>query len=536
VLGAVADAPMWASHPLLPAVNLPITAAYAATGMLLWDEPRQRGTALALILAGISRPFGWLNEWEVGPLPCYAVVFGYLDNIFGVWALLRYPGERLDRRSRRFVTVTAVWLIAGPLFLTFVSRPVWLGDSFRRTKWWPGVWPDRHLYESATLVFDLGAMGLATVFLVMLIARAFGGSRRHRSIILPMIFAGALAGIAAGVVMLVAAVSGPNDELFSIEGMAELAVPVAFLVSIVQQRLSKVTNLVTGLNQSMPTAEFLRQVLRSNLDDPELDLAVWSPDHQRYLTVSGSPAVPEPGRVAHEVTSTDGPRLALLLIQPSTARDAGLLTTAATMCRLVLENVLLSRRLMTAHYDARQRIAADLHDGAQKDLCAVKVALSAAARGANPATLSHITQARTCVDGAVEELHHLAHGIYPHTLSRFGLQKAVEETIDQLDLPASISAPTGRLPSAVEKTIYFVTCEALTNTWKHADADTVTVNVEQSEGQVTVTITDDGSGGAVPEAPGLRRLRDRVRAFGGELTVDSPQGAGTRLTARIPCV
>jgi signal transduction histidine kinase len=32
----------------------------------------------------------------------------------------------------------------------------------------------------------------------------------------------------------------------------------------------------------------------------------------------------------------------------------------------------------------------------------------------------------------------------------------------------------------------------------------------------------------------LRGLRDRVEALGGELELDSPDGAGTTLTARLP--
>jgi signal transduction histidine kinase len=50
-----------------------------------------------------------------------------------------------------------------------------------------------------------------------------------------------------------------------------------------------------------------------------------------------------------------------------------------------------------------------------------------------------------------------------------------------------------------------------------------------------VEIVDDGSGGADPAAgTGLRGLADRVDALGGQLEVESPPGAGTRVTARLP--
>ena len=54
---------------------------------------------------------------------------------------------------------------------------------------------------------------------------------------------------------------------------------------------------------------------------------------------------------------------------------------------------------------------------------------------------------------------------------------------------------------------------------------------------VLVEIVDDGSGGADPEAgTGLRGLADRIEALGGRLEVDSPPGAGTRVSARLPLV
>ena len=50
-----------------------------------------------------------------------------------------------------------------------------------------------------------------------------------------------------------------------------------------------------------------------------------------------------------------------------------------------------------------------------------------------------------------------------------------------------------------------------------------------------VEVTDDGVGGATPDAgSGLRGLSDRVGALDGTLTVVSPRGEGTRLRAVIP--
>ena len=94
----------------------------------------------------------------------------------------------------------------------------------------------------------------------------------------------------------------------------------------------------------------------------------------------------------------------------------------------------------------------------------------------------------------------------------------------------------GRLPRAVEAAAYYITAEAVTNAAKYARASRVRVRVDFSDGFVTVDVADDGVGGADPvNGSGLRGLADRVEALGGALEVRSPPGAGTTLTARMPC-
>jgi signal transduction histidine kinase len=87
----------------------------------------------------------------------------------------------------------------------------------------------------------------------------------------------------------------------------------------------------------------------------------------------------------------------------------------------------------------------------------------------------------------------------------------------------------------VEATAYFVVAEGLTNVVKYANASHATVRVRRHPGALEVVVADDGVGGAEMDGgSGLRGLADRVAALEGELTLDSPLGGGTRLTARIP--
>ena len=78
--------------------------------------------------------------------------------------------------------------------------------------------------------------------------------------------------------------------------------------------------------------------------------------------------------------------------------------------------------------------------------------------------------------------------------------------------------------------------EALTNVVKHANATDVAVSVQRRGGRLVVAIDDDGVGGALEgHGSGLRGLRDRVEALGGELEIASAPGCGTRLRAEFTC-
>jgi signal transduction histidine kinase len=87
----------------------------------------------------------------------------------------------------------------------------------------------------------------------------------------------------------------------------------------------------------------------------------------------------------------------------------------------------------------------------------------------------------------------------------------------------------------VEATAYYVIAEALTNVAKYAEATEAWVSVAPGEEDVHVEIGDDGVGGAdLRLGTGLRGLADRVEALRGTLTLQSPPGAGTTVSVRIP--
>jgi PAS domain S-box-containing protein len=197
-------------------------------------------------------------------------------------------------------------------------------------------------------------------------------------------------------------------------------------------------------------------------------------------------------------------------------------------------------RIIEAGDAERRRLERNLHDGAQQRLVAVSLSLRTCERklaAGDPQALELLERAKAELTAALEELRELARGIHPAILTDHGLVPAIEALAARAGVPVQISARLDeRLPEPVEVAAYYIVAEALTNASKHARATRVQVHVSRSNGSAVVEVADDGVGSADQRrGSGLRGLRDRVEALGGELELESPVGAGTTLTARLPC-
>ncbi len=201
------------------------------------------------------------------------------------------------------------------------------------------------------------------------------------------------------------------------------------------------------------------------------------------------------------------------------------------------------QRMVDAAEAERRRIERDLHDGAQQRLLALTLTLTRAR-----ARLAHAPQgARELIAEAqreskevMTELRQVARGLHPRVLTDHGLGAALPVAAGRSPVPVRLELELTERPSPrAEGVAYYVVSEALTNVAKHAEAGQVCVALSRVAARgsdlLRVVVTDDGVGDADPEAgTGLYGLWDRVDAVDGVLTVHSPEGGGTVLTAEIP--
>jgi signal transduction histidine kinase len=185
----------------------------------------------------------------------------------------------------------------------------------------------------------------------------------------------------------------------------------------------------------------------------------------------------------------------------------------------------------------RRRVGRDLHDGAQQRLMAVANLLKLARRelGDEHSAADVLRLAEDELGEAHAELRDLVRGLHPMALSERGLRGALESLAARCEMPVTLDFEAEDLPEHVALAVYFIVSESLTNASKYAAASAVRIRVARAGGVLRVEIADDGRGGAdTTVGTGLRGLMDRVDALGGSFELESPPGAGTRISARLP--
>jgi signal transduction histidine kinase len=300
-------------------------------------------------------------------------------------------------------------------------------------------------------------------------------------------------------------------------------------------------------------------ILAQALGDPSLTVAYWLRERAAYTDARGTPVtVPgrdgaDRGRPVTLVARASEP-IAALIHDPVLQRCPALLSAVTRASLLVLENARLQAevcvqlaevrrsraRIIEAADAERQRIERDLHDGAQQRLVALALRLTLAQR--NPAASAGLPAGELVaftveeLNATVNDLRELARGIAPVSLVEEGLGAALDGIAARTPTPVIVDVPDRRFPAPVERAVYYMACEAVTNAVKHAAATAITVRVQAGQDTVRLAVTDDGCGGAhLNGGSGLRGLTDRVEALGGTLVLTSPPDAGTVLDAEVPC-
>jgi signal transduction histidine kinase len=197
----------------------------------------------------------------------------------------------------------------------------------------------------------------------------------------------------------------------------------------------------------------------------------------------------------------------------------------------------LRQRLRHAEMERERRtLAAEVHDGLAQYLAVALRELALGEAGSQERLRESITEAHRLVRARLQEL------VAPAPLG--GLRDAIEESAERVrrrGLAVRVSGVCDGLGPEAVTLVTRVVSEALANVDAHADAHEVRVHIAVNGEQLELHVTDDGCGFDPATAPGageghlgLTVMRERARAYGGDCTVESAPGAGTRIRLRIP--
>jgi len=246
------------------------------------------------------------------------------------------------------------------------------------------------------------------------------------------------------------------------------------------------------------------------------------PPHRRHVRISPLPFSPQSAFV---VVHDDLP---LPKARPSPARACDLLA---------------------AQEEERVRIAIELHDSTCQHLAALNLSLARLRPLVSGDKVDAVLDdMATSVGEVMKEIRVLSYLIKPAGLEQNGLAHAVRGFVNGFGARTGLTAsfltrgPVDAAPAPVQHAAYRIVQEALSNVYRHADAQHADVELVSEAGVLTVRVSDDGKGVAallrgegagLETGVGIAGMRARAAQLKGRIEITCPE-SGTAVVAVLP--
>jgi PAS domain S-box-containing protein len=207
----------------------------------------------------------------------------------------------------------------------------------------------------------------------------------------------------------------------------------------------------------------------------------------------------------------------------------------------------LAGRLIHAQEEERSRIGRELHDHISQMLGVLTIRMDQL-RG-DPATPARVAatldELRQSTAEITSDIHGLSHRLHSSALDYLGLVPALQRLVKEfsgrhgIDIDFRHAAVPEPLPSEIGLCLFRVAEESLTNIARHSGSKSARVELEGASDGIHLTIEDAGRGFDMARLErkaglGFVSMRERLRAVGGTVRVDSAPSRGTRIDAVVP--
>ncbi|AZV63029.1 sensor histidine kinase [Peribacillus frigoritolerans] len=193
----------------------------------------------------------------------------------------------------------------------------------------------------------------------------------------------------------------------------------------------------------------------------------------------------------------------------------------------------------------RNRLARELHDSVSQQLFAASMFMSAITESQSDMEKAEMKQFKV-----VEEMIHqsqlemralLLH-LRPVALKGKSLHEGMKELLLELAQKVTMDINWKMEPVTLDKGIedhlFRILQESISNTLRHAKANSLEVLLIVRDGMIILRITDDGIGFNVEESKtgsyGLQNMHERAVELGGTMQIVSVPNKGTKLEVKIP--
>lgn len=189
-------------------------------------------------------------------------------------------------------------------------------------------------------------------------------------------------------------------------------------------------------------------------------------------------------------------------------------------------------------------ISQEIHDNVGQMLSLVRIQLNLAAQK-NDSESELITEAQENIGRAMLDLRDLAKGMSSDRIRLLGLYASVEQESERIrragicEVVLTCSGNKIQFEHQRETILFRVLQECLQNVLKHSEAKLVEIHFQYGFKDLEIRIQDNGKGFLLQPASGgyglgLMNMQHRIQLMGGEISVSSAPGSGTKIQIRVP--
>jgi PAS domain S-box-containing protein len=208
----------------------------------------------------------------------------------------------------------------------------------------------------------------------------------------------------------------------------------------------------------------------------------------------------------------------------------------------------LASQLISVEEKERRRIAVNLHDNIAQNLAIAKMKLGEVRDATTGAVSSQTEHVYKLIKQALTDIRAIMYELSPPILYELGFVPAIEWLAEDFQIKFNLRVTIEideRIEIADEIAIVLFQSirELLYNVVKHAQSSSANVSVKDGSDRISVTVEDKGLGfdtsgmqnsARTQMSFGLFSIRERLTILGGQVTISSEPGKGTRVLISVP--